>query len=303
MSNDSWADGAHIVGQPDTFYDPLAKYRNSDEWKIADSPLTRANRNKRLVEWVNEQAAAGDKEVLSLLPADQTKFRVQVSGTDWVASGVLKRDGWRVTFEDGDPSNAFAVIFSKTLDRNGAISAADSHIRDRSGPEYNELSDAESAALQRLALSDPNTCLMQYVYKRLPADLAAEYARLAKEADRTGNYIKFLEFAGSDSVHEIVEEAVSTIWTWSKPELNITPDMRRFFEGRTDGRVLSFALLDNLLQEYESLNAADRAALEQEPAPSTSDLEALDDETVRTLYRDTLRLRSQTRRGAPGVLA
>jgi len=302
-SIDSWTDGAHIVGQPDTFYDPLAKHRNSDdEWKVIDSPLTKANVTKRFVDFVNAEAAKGNREVLDLLPEDESRFQVNISGTDWIATGEQKRGGWLVRFQDNTEANQdIQVKLSGKFDRDAAISASDKYIRSKIAPEveYDELSDAESAALQRLSLSSRESALSQYIFRRLPHELAREYHRLEQQANRTGNAVPFLEFCGTDAVHPIVEEAISTVWTWHK-QIRVTPELQSYFQHETDGFVLSFPLLDST---YDRYLAAKESGLAVEEAPTLSELESLDDESVRQLYQDTLRLKSQTQGRARGILA
>src|ERR1700722_9204772 len=227
MANDSFSEGVHLYGDPSTYYNPADKHRDSDEWKIADSPLTKANQTKRFVDFVNAEAAKGNREVLDLLPEDESRFQVSISGTDWIATGEQKRGGWLVHFQDNTDANPdIQVKLSGKFDRDAAISASDSYIRSQMTPEveYDELSDASSAALQRLSLSSRESALSQYIFRRLPIALAREYHRLEQQADRTGNAVPFLEFCGTDAVHPIVEEAISTVWTWHK-QIRVTPEM------------------------------------------------------------------------------
>lgn len=283
-NNDPWADGAHIIGQPDTCFDPLAKHRNSDnEWKLVGSPATKENQIKRLVDFVNAEAAKGNREVLDLLPEDESRFQVNISGTDWIAVGEQKRGGWLVRFQDNTDANPdIQIKLSGKFERDAAISASDRYIRSHISPEveYDELSDAESAALQRLALTSRESALSQYVFRRLPITLAREYHRLEQQANRTGNLVPFLEFCGTDAVHPIVEEAISTVWTWHK-QIRVTPEMQAYFQSETDGLVLSFPLLD---ATYASYLAAKESGLPVEEAPTINDLEHVEPSTIKKCH-------------------
>jgi hypothetical protein len=141
--------------------------------------------------------------------------------------------------------------------------------------------------------------LSQYIFRRLPHELAREYHRLEQQANRTGNAVPFLEFCGTDAVHPIVEEGISTTWTWHK-QIRVTPEMQAYFQNETDGFVLSFPLLDST---YDRYLAAKESGLAVEEAPTIGELEALDDESLGQLYKDTLRLKSQTQGRARGILA
>jgi hypothetical protein len=76
--------------------------------------------------------------------------------------------------------------------------------------------------------------------------------------------------------------------------------MQAYFQNETDGFVLSFPLLDST---YDRYLAAKESGLAVEEAPTIGELEALDDESLGQLYKDTLRLKSQTQGRARGILA
>ncbi len=270
MAHDSWADGAHLVGT-DSCFDPLSKFRgDTGDWKLANAPMTKASQTKRLVDFVNAEAAKGNREILDLLPEDESRFQVNISGTDWIATGEQKRGGWLVCFQDNTDANPdIQIKLSGKFDRDAAISASDKYIRSQIAPEvqYDELGDAASAALQRLALTSRESALTQYIFRRLPLELAREYRRLEQQADATGNAVPFLEFCGAEEIHPVVEEAISTVWTWHK-QIRVTPEMQAYFQRETDGLVLSFPLLDST---YDAYLAAKESGLAVEEAPTIGD--------------------------------
>jgi hypothetical protein len=98
--------------------------------------------------------------------------------------------------------------------------------------------------------------------------------------------MELLEFTANPEINPIVEEAVYAVWYWSKPGVELTPELDAFIQKRTD-RVLTFALLDSLFQKFKTREALNHLG-PQSPEPaevSEEELNNLSDDEVADLWQ------------------
>lgn len=98
-------------------------------------------------------------------------------------------------------------------------------------------------------------------------------------------------FAAEEKISEIVEDGVFQTFRWNN--MRVGNDFLDFMQANHGGRIITFALLDNLWNQYNVTASIDR--LRAEPQPTDEDFDAMSDEQISDLLTRTRRLRNQTR--------
>jgi hypothetical protein len=253
---------------------------------------------EQVANWVNENPE--DPEVKQLLPEDLSEFEGQSEDyPDYYLLGTLKGTKWYVTaLNEKDDARAFKFVLTNDLDREHAIAAAHSYLENQVGPKFRKLTQTDVHKIQRLAASNRDAALSLYICARLPQQWEQEFVRLGADAEITGSTMKLLEFTAKPEINPIVEEAVYAVWYWSKPGVELTPELEAFIQARTEDRVLTFPILDSLLQKFQTGRAINYLGSQSaaEAGPSQEDLENLSETEVEELYQKTRVERARTRR-------
>jgi hypothetical protein len=255
-----------------------------------------ATQLERIVQFVN--ASRNDPDVAALLPVDEAAFEVTLDESGWFLRGDVNTSGvWHViAMHDGHDNLKFSL--KGDLDRDQAIAAAHSYLENQVGPKFRKLTQTDVHKIQRLAASNRDAALSLYICARLPQQWEQEFVRLGAEAEITGSTMKLLEFTASPTRNPVVEEAVYAIWYWSKPGVELTPELDAFIQKRTEDRVLTFPILDSLLQKFQTGRAINHLGPQSvaEAGPSQEDLENLSETEVEELYQKTRVERARARR-------
>jgi hypothetical protein len=253
---------------------------------------------EKVTRFVNENA--DNPDIKELLPADLSIFEEQSADfPDYYLLGTLRGKKWYVAaLNDKDDARAFKFVLSNDLDREGAITAAHSYLETRVGPKFRTLTQTDVHKIQRLAASNRDAALSLYICACLPQQWEQEFVRLGAEAEITGSTMKLLEFTAKPEINPIVEEAVYAVWYWSKPGVELTPELDAFIQRRTEDRVLTFPILDSLLQKFQTGRAINHLGSQSaaEAGPSQEDLENLSEQEVEELYQKTRVERARSRR-------
>ena len=237
-----------------------------------------------LVDWLNNQDIASDRELRSALGEDNCYFETELrlNDADFVLVGKLEKRGWLVRMQGAGQESTFRL--ARNLTRDEAIEQATGYVETKAGPQFRNLTDNERRMCERMAVGNRLNALVFYIQCRLPEDLADRFVQLGAAGDE----LAIQNFAADEKISEIVEEAVANVYYFN----NIRAD-GNFFDWvrqHDDGRMWTLTLLDTLFAKYSVATALDK--LDAQDAPTLEDLDAMSDEEVERTLLESRKLRA-----------
>jgi hypothetical protein len=243
-----------------------------------------------LVDWLNNQDIAGDQELRDALGDDALYFESELKLHDesfWIV-GQLESEGWSVTARSQSrKSKDVKFRLPKNLSRDEAIEQATAYVRIKAGPQFRDLTENECRMCERMAIGDRISAFVFYIQARLPEDLADRFLRLGA----TGNELAIQHFAADEKISGIAEEAVVQTFRWNN--VQVGDDFIGFVQSNHGGRIITFALLDTLWNQYQASPALNK--LDTQDAPTAEDLDQMSDEEIATTLTEARKLRSHGR--------
>ncbi len=246
-----------------------------------------------LVDWLNNQDVASDPELRAALGADNLFFEehLRIGDSDVWLIGRLESNGWLVTSRSEDRNvKDLRFRLAKNLTRNEAIEQAATYVAVKSGPQFRNLSEAERRMCERMAIGSRLDAFVFYVTNRLPEHMADMLLQL----DAAGNELGVQQFCAQEQISEIAEEAVIQTHRWN----NVRADhcFLDFVAAHSDGRLITFSLLDALFNQYTLNNSVDRLGPEQMTQADVVEMaESMSDEELAATITEATKLRSQRR--------
>jgi hypothetical protein len=239
-----------------------------------------------LVDWLNTVDISHDPEVREALGENNLFFEqpIAIGENKILLTGRLESKGWIVDSRSDDPKLNLGFRLPRRLTRDQAIEEAAAYVESKAGPQFKTLFEDEERMIERMAVTNRLQAFLFYIQARLPDDLAN---RLGAAGDELG----IQRFAAEKEISEIVEDGVFQAFRWNN--IRVGDEFLDFVQANHGGRIIAFALLDNLWNQYNFTASVDR--LNAEPPPTAEDFDATSDEQISDLLTRTRKLRNQTR--------
>jgi len=240
--------------------------------------------------WLNTIDIVNDSEVREALSAEDLYFETKLNGTDLYLLGRLENTGWRISAKT-EEGTAFKFRLSRSLSKEEAITQAENYSKSKLGPVFNTLTPDQLRMAERMSVGNRILAFAFYLQARLPAQLAEKFLSLGRQAEITGNDLPIHHFAADEKISEIAEEAGIRTFVWSNPEIG--DDFLDFVNSNSNGRLLTFALLDSLWDRYKTGSAT------REPEPTRAEVmemaEGMSDQELAATIAEARKLQRQSR--------